>query len=130
KSQIDSGGPIFIQKGVVKGLKEYKSEHKPDIVAQTVNIYEKRRNVLIEGLNKIGWKTDLPKATFYVWTQIPDKFCNMTCFEFVKKLINIGVILTPGTGFGQYGEGFVRFALTQPEERIKEALERIEIILR
>ncbi|MFX1456628.1 MAG: aminotransferase class I/II-fold pyridoxal phosphate-dependent enzyme [Promethearchaeota archaeon] len=130
KSQIDSGGPIFIQKGVVKGLKEYKSKHKPDIVAQTVNIYEKRRNVLVEGLNKIGWKTDLPKATFYVWTQIPDKFCDMTCFEFVKKLIDIGIILTPGTGFGQYGEGFVRFALTQPEERIKEALERIEILLR
>ena len=54
----------------------------------------------------------------------------MTCFEFVKKLIDIGVIITPGTGFGEYGEGFVRFALTQPEERIKEALERIEALLK
>ncbi|MHA2037450.1 MAG: aminotransferase class I/II-fold pyridoxal phosphate-dependent enzyme [Promethearchaeota archaeon] len=129
KSQIDSGGPIFIQKGVVKGLKEYKSNQKPNIVAQTVNIYEKRRNVLVEGLNKIGWETDLPKATFYVWTHIPEKFGEMTCFEFVKKLIDIGVILTPGTGFGEYGEGFVRFALTQPEVRIEQALERIEKIL-
>lgn len=129
KSQIDSGGPVFIQKAVAKGLKEYKSNKKPDIIAQSVNIYEKRRDLLVKGLNKIGWKTDLPKATFYVWTQIPEKFYKMTCFELVKKLIDVGVILTPGTGFGQYGEGFVRFALTQPEKRIKEALERIETIL-
>ncbi|MHA2283244.1 MAG: aminotransferase class I/II-fold pyridoxal phosphate-dependent enzyme [Promethearchaeota archaeon] len=130
KSQIDSGGPIFIQKAVIKGLKEYKSKEKPVIVAKSVKIYENRRNLLVEGLNKIGWKTDLPKATFYVWAQIPKKFSEMTCFDFVKKLIDIGVILTPGTGFGQYGEGFVRFALTQPEERIKEALERIETLLK
>ena len=129
KSQIDSGGPIFIQKAVTKGLKEFKSDQKPDIVVKSVKIYEKRRNLLVDGLNKIGWKTELPKATFYVWTQIPEKFCEMTCFDFVKKLIDLGVIITPGTGFGEYGEGFVRFALTQPEERIKEALERIETLL-
>jgi len=130
KSQIDSGGPIFIQKAVTKGLKEFKSDQKPDIVVKSVKIYEKRRNLLVDGLNKIGWKTELPKATFYVWTQIPEKFCEMTCFDFVKKLIDLGVIITPGTGFGEYGEGFVRFALTQPEERIKEALERINTLLK
>ncbi|MBY8983881.1 MAG: aminotransferase class I/II-fold pyridoxal phosphate-dependent enzyme [Candidatus Lokiarchaeota archaeon] len=130
KSQIDSGGPIFIQKAVTKGLQEYKSNQKPAIVAKSIEIYENRRNLLVNGLNNIGWKTDLPKATFYVWTQIPEKFREMTCFEFVKKLLDIGVILTPGTGFGEYGEGFVRFALTQPEERIKEALERIETLLK
>ena len=108
KSQIDSGGPIFIQKGVVRGLKEFKSKKKPDIVAQSIKIYEKRRNLLVSGLNNIGWKTDLPKATFYVWTQIPEKFRKMTCFDFVKKVLDIGVILTPGTGFGEYGEGFVK----------------------
>ena len=129
KSQIDSGGPVFIQKAVVKGLNLYKSQKKPDVIAKNIEIYEKRRNTLVKGLNKIGWKTDLPKATFYVWTQIPEKYCEMTCMDFVKKLIDVGVIITPGTGFGEYGEGFVRFALTQPIERIKEAIERISKLL-
>lgn len=129
KSQIDSGCPIFIQKAVVKGLNEYNSEKKPEIVKRTVKIYEKRRDILIKGLNEMGWKTDKPQATFYVWTQIPEKFCEMSCMDFVKKLIDVGVIITPGIGFGQYGEGFVRFALTQPEERIRLALERIKAFL-
>jgi aspartate/methionine/tyrosine aminotransferase len=85
--------------------------------------------VLIKGLNDLGWKTEKPYATFYVWTSIPEKFSQIGCMEFVKKLINVGVILTPGIGFGEYGEGFVRFALTQPIERIEEALERIKKIL-
>ncbi len=129
KSQIDSGGPIFIQKAVAKGLDLYESQKKPGVIAKNIEIYEKRRNTLVEGLNKIGWKTDLPKATFYVWTQIPAKYCKMSCMEFTKKLIDVGVIITPGTGFGEYGEGFVRFALTQPIERIKEAVERINKLL-
>ena len=129
KSQIDSGCPIFIQKAVSKGLDEYHSNKKPDIVHETVKTYEKRRNILLKGLNDSGWKTAIPKATLYVWTQIPEKYRDVGCMEFVKTLINIGVVITPGIGFGQYGEGFVRFALTQPEERIKEAIERIRTIL-
>ena len=89
--------------------------------------YEKRRDILVKGLNDIGWKTEKPQATFYVWTQIPKG--EETSMEFVKKLINVGVILTPGIGFGEHGEGFVRFALTQPVERIQEALARIEGII-
>jgi len=127
KSQIDSGCPIFIQKAVIKGLNEYQSEKKPKIVKDNIDIYEKRRDILIQGLNKIGWKTDTPKATFYVWTRIPEDEPNS--MDFVKKLINIGVILTPGIGFGEYGENYVRFALTQPTNKIKEALERIEKVL-
>jgi LL-diaminopimelate aminotransferase len=129
KSQIDSGGPIFIQKAVIKGLNQYKSEKKPDIIQKNMDIYQKRRDVLVKGLNEIGWKTDKPHATFYIWTQIPEQHCTLSCMEFVEKLINVGVILTPGIGFGKYGEGFVRFALTQPVETIREALKRIEKIL-
>ncbi|MFX1530816.1 MAG: aminotransferase class I/II-fold pyridoxal phosphate-dependent enzyme [Promethearchaeota archaeon] len=129
KSQIDSGGPIFIQKAVAKGLDLYTSQEKPDVIRKNVEIYEKRRNTLVKGLNELGWKTELPKATFYVWTQIPEKFNQMNCMDFVKTLIEVGVIITPGTGFGEYGEGYVRFALTQPIERIKEALERISKLL-
>ena len=123
KSHIDSGCPIFIQKAVIKGLDEYVSEEKPKIVKETVKTYEARRNVLVKGLNDIGWETKKPKATFYVWTHIPEGETNS--MDFVKKLIDVGVILTPGNGFGKYGEGFVRFALTQPVNKIKEALERI-----
>jgi len=127
KSQIDSGCSIFIQKAVAKGLNEYKSEKRPEIVEKNMKIYEKRRNVLIKGLNDMGWKTDKPQATFYIWTQIPEGEENS--MEFVKKLINVGVVLTPGIGFGEYGEGFVRIALTQPIERIQVALERIEQVI-
>jgi LL-diaminopimelate aminotransferase len=127
KSQIDSGCPIFIQKAIIRGLNDYTSNKKPEIVKRTVQVYQERRNVLVDGLNQIGWKTEKPKATFYVWTRIPKE--GMNSMEFVKELINVGVILTPGTGFGQYGEGYVRFALTQPIERIKEAIERINTLL-
>ncbi len=129
KAQIDSGGPIFIQKAVVKGLNEYKSEKKPEIVQKSMDIYQERRDILIKGLNDMGWKTDKPKATFYVWTPVPEKYCDIGCMEFVKKLIDVGVIITPGIGFGEYGDGFVRFALTQPVDKIKEAIERISKIL-
>lgn len=127
KSQIDSGSPRFIQKAVIKGLNEYTSEKKPKIVKEIIKTYEKRRDALIKGLNEIGWKTEKPKATFYVWSHIPEGETNS--MDFVKKLIDVGVVLTPGAGFGKFGEGFVRFALTQPINKIKEALERIEKII-
>lgn len=127
KSQIDSGSPKFIQKAVIKGLSEYTSEKKPKIVKEIIETYEKRRDALIKGLNEIGWKTEKPKATFYVWSHIPEGETNS--MDFVKKLIDVGVVLTPGAGFGKFGEGFVRFALTQPINKIKEALERIEKII-
>lgn len=129
KSQIDSGCPTFIQRAVLKGLNEYKSQKKPEIVEKTVKIYEKRRDTMIKGLNNIGWLTNTPQATFYVWIQIPDKYLNKGCMNFVKSLIEVGVVLTPGIGFGQYGEGFVRIALTQSEHRIKEAIERIDKVI-
>ena len=127
KSQIDSGSPRFIQKAVIKGLNQYTSEKKPKIVKEIIETYEKRRDALIKGLNEIGWKTEKPKATFYVWSHIPEGETNS--MDFVKKLIDVGVVLTPGAGFGKFGEGFVRFALTQPINKIKEALERIEKII-
>ena len=127
KSQIDSGSPRFIQKAVIKGLNEYTSEKKPKIVKEIIKTYERRRDALIKGLNEIGWKTEKPKATFYVWSHLPEGETNS--MDFVKKLIDVGVVLTPGAGFGKFGEGFVRFALTQPINKIKEALERIEKII-
>ena len=125
KAQVDTGIPSFIQRAAIKGFQEYKSERKPPIVQDTMDIYEKRRDILVDGLNKIGWKTEKPKATFYVWTKSPEP----DSMEFCKKLINIGVVTTPGIGFGKFGEGYIRFALTEPIERIEEAISRIKYIL-
>jgi len=125
KAQIDTGCPKFIQRAAIKGLQEYSSAEKPSVIKNNIRIYEERRNVLVEGLNAMGWKTPKPKATFYVWTKSPDPDSMKMC----KKLLDIGVATTPGIGFGKYGEGYMRFALTESVDRIKEALSRITTIL-
>ena len=82
------------------------------------------------GLNALGWDVPLPKATFYLWARIPQKFSGLTSLDFSKLLVNeAGIVVAPGTGFGEYGEGFVRFALVAPEDRLKVALERIKKVL-
>ncbi len=96
-------------------------------VQQIVKKYKKRIDVFVDEINKIGWETKKPKATFYVWTRIPAKFSALTSMEFTELMLReTGVAVAPGTGFGEYGEGYVRFALVVPENRIKEAMIRIE----
>ena len=90
-----------------------------DCVKKTVEVYRRRRDVLVEGLNSIGWKVPKPKATFYIWAHIPDKFSALTSMEFASLMVNeAGVVTAPGTGFGEYGEGYVRFALVEDEDKI------------
>ncbi|GAB4323943.1 MAG: LL-diaminopimelate aminotransferase [Promethearchaeota archaeon] len=126
KSQIDSGAPMFIQRAAIRGLALYQGRTKPEVVERTMRVYEERRDVLVDGLNAIGWETPKPKATFYVWTRSPEP----DSMAFCRKLVDVGVVITPGVGFGNpHGEGYVRFALTQPVDRIREALERIERVL-
>src|SRR5271157_2998892 len=127
KSQVDSGCPMFIQRAVITALQTYTSAEKPAEVAQTMQLYESRMRFLVEGLNAIGWPVKLPKATFYLWAKCPNG--EEDDMAFAMKLIEVGVVVTPGVGFGEEGKGFVRFALTQPEERIKEALERIANVM-
>jgi LL-diaminopimelate aminotransferase len=91
------------------------------------DMYRKRRDALYGGLKKIGLQADKPKATFYLWVKCPKGFTSM---EFASHLLDkAGVLITPGNGFGASGEGYVRFALTVPVNRIKEAVERINKIL-
>jgi LL-diaminopimelate aminotransferase len=86
-------------------------------------IYQERRNVLIAGLQDLGFDVPVPKATFYVWLPVGD------CMAFAAKLLNkAGIVVTPGVGFGSSGEGYVRFAITRPAERIREAIERMRRI--
>lgn len=125
KSYIDFGLFRAIQEAATVVL-----NGPQDIVAPTVEEYKKRRDFMIEGLNRIGWPVDLPKATFYIWARIPAKFNTFTSLEFAKLLIEeAGVAVSPGTGFGEAGEGFVRFALVDEMPRLGQALERIKAFI-
>ncbi len=125
KSYIDFGIFRPIQYAAIKAL-----SGPQDSVKKTVETYKKRRDVFVEGLNKIGWKVKRPKATFYIWARIPLKYDALTSMEFAELLVNeAGVVVAPGTGFGEYGEGYIRFALVEDEKRLKIACERIKKVL-
>ena len=125
KSYIDFGIFKPIQYAAVKALLGPQS-----CVKKNMEMYKKRRDVFVGGLQRIGWNVPVPKATFYVWARIPDKYSALTSMEFVTLLIKeTGVVAAPGTGFGEYGEGYVRFALVENVERIKEAVRRLKRIL-
>ena len=98
-----------------------------ECVREIASTYENRRNVLIEGLKNAGWIIEPPKATMFVWTEIPEQFRKMGSLEFSKFLIKeAGVVVSPGIGFGESGEGFVRFALVENEHRIRQATRGIK----
>ena len=100
-------------------------------VKEIVEIYRSRRDVLVDGLNRLGWPTDKPKATMFVWSKIPEQFMEMGSVEFSKFLIReAGVAVSPGRGFGEYGDDYVRFALVENEERTRQALRGIRRVLR
>ncbi len=125
KSQVDSGVSKFIQKAAVFALGMYKNGKRPEIVEKNVNVYRERRDIVVAGLREMGFKMTPPLGTFYLWFN-----CNGSSMDFARKLLDVGVVVTPGVGFGDHGEGFVRMSLTQPAKRIEEALERIEKALR
>jgi LL-diaminopimelate aminotransferase len=125
KSQIDSGPPVYIQKVAAKALGSYKTGEPPAFLKQNNKVYLERRDVLVELLCKMGFMCEKPKATFYVWAN-----CNGDSMGFATKLLSIGVVVTPGVGFGAHGEGYVRFSLTQPKERIVEACKRIASLVK
>jgi alanine-synthesizing transaminase len=89
-----------------------------------------RRDALIAGLNRVGWETKSPKATIFVWSKIPDQFLDMGSVEFSKMLINEAqVAVSPGLGFGEYGDEYVRFALIENKMRINQAIRGIRKIM-
>ncbi|MBN1353129.1 MAG: LL-diaminopimelate aminotransferase [Candidatus Omnitrophica bacterium] len=125
KSYIDFGIFKPIQYAAIKALSGPQT-----CVKNMVSLYKERRDALVKGLRKIGWHVPMPKATFYVWARIPDKYSALTSMEFVSLLIReTGVVISPGTGFGEYGEGYVRFALVENVDRINEAVRRIKRVL-
>jgi len=100
-----------------------------DCVQEICETYRKRRNVLVEGMNRIGWQVEKPKASMFVWAEIPDQFKEMGSLEFSKLLIKEAkVAASPGIGFGEYGDEFVRFGLVENEHRIRQAVRGIKKI--
>lgn len=123
KSQIDSGPSKYIQRAVIPALRGYQKNKPLEYIKEMNNTYRRRAKVLVKSLCEIGLKCNMPKATFYVWTE-----CGEDSMDFTRKLIEEGVVATPGVGFGKYGEGYVRFSLTRPIQDIQEACQRIEKI--
>lgn len=90
-------------------------------------VYQHRRDVLIDGLDKIGWRIEKPRATMFVWAKIPEIFSNLDSVAFAKLLLKeADVCSAPGIGFGEYGEGHVRFALIENEKRLQQAVRNIK----
>lgn len=125
KSQIDSGPPVYTQKVAVKALSTYTSAEPPEFLRKTNQILQERRDLLVDTLRDIGFTCEKPKATFYVWVN-----CKGDSMKFASKLLDAGVAVTPGVGFGPHGEGYARVTFTQPAERIREACERIRSLFK
>ena len=122
KSYFDYGLFTPIQVAAIKALDE-----GDEYVVAIKETYESRRDTLVEGLNNSGWPTETPKATMFVWSKIPDSMINLGSLEFSKRLLKEAkVAVSPGVGFGDYGEGYVRFSLIENEHRIKQAVRNIK----
>ncbi len=118
KSNFDYGVFAPLQAAAVAALTGSQAH-----VRATADTYQRRRDVVVDGLNRIGWQLDKPKASMYVWAPVPS---GQTSLEFTADLLkHTGVAVIPGSAFGRCGEGFVRFALVQPEGRLAEGVERI-----
>jgi LL-diaminopimelate aminotransferase len=118
KSNIDSGIPQAIQLMAIAAL-----NGPQDCIAEHNAIYQRRRDRLVEALRAAGMRVEPPKGSLYVWAHVPDGF---TSAEFAGRLIDeIGVVVTPGTGYGKQGEGYVRLSITTPDDRVEEGARRL-----
>ncbi|HWQ64516.1 MAG TPA: LL-diaminopimelate aminotransferase [Methanospirillum sp.] len=118
KTNIDSGTFNPVQHAAIAAL-----SGPQDCVAEACSIYQERRDVLVSGLQKLGFDIQAPKATFYVWLKVEDSMATAA-----KMLNEAGIVVTPGIGFGKSGEGYVRFAITRSVDRIREAIGRMESV--
>ena len=125
KSYFDYGLFTPIQVAAIKALDEGDK-----YVDEIRDMYQSRRDVLIEGLNKAGWKVESPKATMFIWAKIPSTHKHLGSLEFSKQLLSEAqVTVSPGIGFGTYGEGYVRFSLIENEHRSRQAIRNIKKFL-
>jgi len=121
KTNIDSGLFQAIQEAGIEALNHFDTP-----IPNIIRIYEGRRDVMVKGLREMGLEVDLPRATFYLWIRVPRGY---TSAQFATLLIEqAGIVATPGNGFGEAGEGYIRMTLTVGESRLKEAIERLKKI--
>ncbi len=119
KSNLDSGIFQAVQHAGIAALDGFDS---PEIREQ-IDVYRQRRELLVAGLREAGWPVNTPQATFYVWAKCPPGYDSMTVAS--RLVAEADVVVIPGVGFGAVGEGYVRFALTVPQERMREAVRRL-----
>ena len=125
KSYLDYGTFTPIQVAAIKAINDCDNE-----VASICSMYESRRNELCDGLNRIGWDVKKPLATMFVWAKIPDKYLKLGSLEFSKLLIeHAQVAVSPGAGFGEDGDEYVRFSLIENEHRTRQAVRGIKNFL-
>jgi alanine-synthesizing transaminase len=125
KSYFDYGTFTPIQVAAIHAL-----EGPQECVAQICDTYRRRRDVLVEGLNKLGWPVAMPRATMFVWARIPEPYRDLKSLEFSKLLLtDAKTAVSPGIGFGDHGDNHVRFALIENEERTRQALRGIKQML-
>ena len=126
KSYLDYGMFTPIQVAAIAAL-----EGPQDCVEEVRRMYQSRRDVLCDGLNNIGWRVEKPKATMFVWAPIPEPYTSMGSLEFSKKLLaEARVAVSPGIGFGEHGDGHVRFGLIENEHRTRQAVRGIRDMFR
>jgi LL-diaminopimelate aminotransferase len=120
KSNLDSGIPQAIQYAAIEAL-----NGPQDSIEKRNLIYQKRRDKLVYALNGAGLEAKSPSASFYVWAKVPPPFLSE---EFARRLLDdVGVVVTPGRGYGQYGERYIRLSLTIPDEELDEGINRIRM---
>jgi LL-diaminopimelate aminotransferase len=119
KSNVDSGVFKAIQQAAIAAYSTSEAE-----LQAVVSVYQNRRDIIVKGLQSLGWTIEAPKATLYVWVRVPKGY---TSTEFVTLLLDkCGILVPPGNGYGASGEGFFRIALTVPDERMHEAIQRMK----
>jgi len=119
KTNVDSGIFKAIQRAAIAGFQTTEAD-----LQSVMSVYERRRNIIVEGLRSLGWPLEAPRATLYIWAPVPKGY---TSTEFVTFLLEkCGILVPPGNGYGEAGEGFFRIALTVSEEKIYQALERMK----
>ncbi|NYT26231.1 alanine transaminase [Alcaligenaceae bacterium] len=126
KSYHDYGTFTPIQVASIAAL-----EGPQDCVAEVVAQYQNRRDVLAKGLHEAGWPVDIPKASMYIWARIPEAYRSIGSLEFSKRLLaDAKVAVSPGVGFGEYGDDYVRFAMIENEQRTRQAVRGIKDMFR
>ncbi|GAG51060.1 unnamed protein product, partial [marine sediment metagenome] len=123
KANIDSGIFQAIQIAAIEALNT-----GPEHLKNLTSLYQERRDIVCRGLSALGWKVDKPRATFYIWTRLPEGHTDS--LKFARLLLDkADVVVTPGVGFGPSGEGYVRMALTVPKERLQQAIRRVKKVI-